>query len=320
MQVVVDNNQKLFNSKWPIVEAIMNQASTKKLALAISEAGGFPSLCAAPVGTASSIDFDPMYFELCDFIKANGSANVVVPLSVEWLSQKNFLKIVKDFKISHWEIFPRDTNTNTQRCLSEVLMDNLIYHGVKFLQRYSCVMGRLFNPVKNHPRLSILDAVTIKGSDGGGATGIGIHTVQETFNQQINYSKNVIPYGGIGSPHQVKNYLQQGAPAVGVGTLFAMCVESPLTHDVKLQMLNKSSTDIINIKGSTNGSLRQNAILLNSNIKTDGTDNKGNHTDDLTAGIHGNGTQGLIFAGHGIDYVTKIRTVRETIEYLTSEL
>ena len=85
-------------------------------------------------------------------------------------------------------------------------------------------------------------------------------------------------------------------------------------------MLNKSSTDIINIKDSTNGSVRQNAILLNSNIKTDGTDNKGNHTDDLIAGIHGNGTQGLIFAGHGIDYVTKIRTVRETIEYLTSEL
>jgi hypothetical protein len=308
---------KLFDSQWPIIEAVMNMASDKKLALAVSEAGGFPSLFTGPVHVSSSIDFDPMYFELDDFIRANGSANVVVPLSVSWLLEKNFLKIIKDFKISHWEILPREKGIH--RCSSEVLMDNLIYHGIKFLQQHSCVMGRLFGPVKNHPRLDVLDAVTIKGSNSAGG-GTGIYTVQETFDQQINYSKNVIPYGGIGTPQQVKEYIQKGAPAVGIGTLFALCAESPLSHDVKLQMINKSSSDIVSIKGNADGTLQQNAILLDSTIVTDGSDNKGNHTNELVAGIHGNGTQGLIFAGHGLDFVTKIQTVRETIEYLTSEL
>ena len=327
MQAVVDNNQKLFNSKWPVIEAAMNMASNKKLALAVSEAGGFPSLSTSPAYThlpripnsalpTKNIDFDPMYFEITDFIKSNGSANVIVPMMAAWLLEKDFLTLVKDVKISHWEIFPRWQGD--QICSSELIMDDMIYQGVKFIKRYSNVLGRILTTVTNHPRIDIFDGVEVKGSDSAG--GMGFKSCQETFDQQLKYSKTVIPYGGIGTPQQVKEYIQKGATAVGVGTLFALCKESPLNHDVKMQMINQGINNVTVIKGGENTNLKQNAILLDSNIKTDGSDNKENHTNDLLTGMYGDGNHGLVFAGHGIKHVTSIRTVRETMEYLTSEL
>ena len=318
---------KLFNSKWPIVEAAMNMASNKNLALAVSEAGGFPSLATIPAFThvprlpnsslpSKAIDFDPMYFEITDFIKSNGSADVIVPMSAAWLLDTSFLKLVKDVKISHWEIFPRWQDD--QICSSELIMDDLIYQGVKYVKKYSKVLGRILAPVIDHPRIDIFDGIEVKGSDSAG--GRGFKSCQETFDQQIKHSKIVIPYGGIGTPRQVKEYIQKGAPAVGVGTLFALCEESPLNFDVKMEMINQGISNITVVKGGENTNLEQNAILLNSNIKTDGSDNKGNHTDDLLTGMYGDGNHGLVFAGHGIKHVTAIRTVRETMEYLTSEL
>ena len=324
---MVDNNQKLFNSKWPVIEAAMNMASDKNLALAVSEAGGFPSLSTIPAFThlprfpnsslpLKKIDFDPMYFEITDFIKSNGSANVIVPMSAAWLLEKSFLKLVKDVKISHWEIFPRWQDD--QVCSTDLIMDNLIYQGVKYIKQYSKVLGRILSPVIDHPRIDIFDGVEVKGSDSAG--GRGFKSCQEIFDQQIHHSKIVIPYGGIGTPQQVKEYIQKGAPAVGVGTLFALCKESPLNYEVKMQMITQGISNVTVIKGGADSNLEQNAILLDSNIKTDGSDNKGNHHEDLLTGIYGDGAHGLVFAGHGIKHVTSIRTVRETMEYLTSEL
>ena len=313
------SEKKFFNSKWPIVEAAMNTASNKQLALAVSEAGGFPSLWTMPAYTDSScmkLDFDPMFSALTDFIKSNGSANVIVPISVGLVLEKNFLKIAKDLKISHWEIVARHKNHRV--CSSEFLNDDRLYKGINYLQRYSKVIGRLLCPVANNPRLNIYDAVEIKGSDSAG--GLGYQTVEQSFDEQIKYSNTVIPYGGVGTPDQVKQYIQKGAPAVGVGTLFAVCVESPLSTETKIEMISKSSKDISVVKGDPDGKLELNAIVLDQSIKTDGSENRGNHTDELHAGIYGNGKQGLIFAGHGIDHVDRIRTVKETMEYLTSKL
>jgi hypothetical protein len=45
-----------------------------------------------------------------------------------------------------------------------------------------------------------------------------------------------------------------------------------------------------------------------------------NRDSSLYAGIRGDGTVGHIYAGHGIEHVTTIRTVQQTVEYLTSHL
>lgn len=318
---------KLFDSKWPIVEAAMNNASDKTLALAVSQAGGFPSLCTYPKYTIKprnpnsplphkDIDFDPMFYEISDFILSNGSANVIVPVPPEWLLHADFLKIAKEVKISHWEIFPRWQNE--QICCSKIIMDDLIFGCIKQLKKYSKVIGRLLGPVSNNPRLEIFDGLAIKGSDSGG--GRGYFTVQETFNHQIQHSKNVIPYGGVGTPQQVRAYIDQGAPAVAVGTLFAACLESPLTMEAKLQMVTKTSKDITKIKGDPDGKIQQNALLLDPALAVDGSNYTHNHSDQLLDGIYGNGHQGILFAGSGIDHVDKVRTVQETMEYLVSEL
>jgi len=41
-----------------------------------------------------------------------------------------------------------------------------------------------------------------------------------------------------------------------------------------------------------------------------------NRDGSLHTGIYGNGTEGHIYAGHGIQHVNRIRTVKQTVEYL----
>jgi hypothetical protein len=41
-----------------------------------------------------------------------------------------------------------------------------------------------------------------------------------------------------------------------------------------------------------------------------------NRDGSLHAGIYGDGTTGHIYAGHGIQHVDRVRTVKETVKYL----
>jgi hypothetical protein len=41
-----------------------------------------------------------------------------------------------------------------------------------------------------------------------------------------------------------------------------------------------------------------------------------NRDGSLHTGIYGNGTEGHIYAGYGIQHVDRIRTAKQTVEYL----
>jgi hypothetical protein len=315
---------QLFNSRWPIFLAGMNGASDKRLALAVAEAGGFPSIYVSaawgnikrtpnsPLATRD-IDFDPMYYELLDLIKCKGDANFSVPIAPKYLYYPQFLKMAKDLQISHWDIFPRWESD--QVCGSELLQDDMIYQGIKYLRKFSHVIGRLGQPT-NIPRLSAYSVLAVIGTDNGG--GQGTMPVKEIFNKQIAMTPNTIPHGGIGTPRQVREYIDAGAPAVAVGTVFAACVESPLSMEVKQKMVESSEVSQINANDK-NANVKQNALVFEKSSVTH-PDDDSNHSGALYAGINGNGNQGLIMAGHAIKYIDRIRTVKETMEYLTSEL
>jgi hypothetical protein len=101
---------------------------------------------------------------------------------------------------------------------------------------------------------------------------------------------------------------------VGVGTLFAACKESPLSPQAKQKILESSSSDISYLKNSNRNAL----ILGGGNLPQDEQDL--NRQASLDQGLHGDGTQGLLYIGTGIDYVTEIRTVKETVDYLVGKL
>jgi phosphoribosylformimino-5-aminoimidazole carboxamide ribonucleotide (ProFAR) isomerase len=315
---------KLFNSHWPIVLAGMNLGSDKKLALAVHEAGGFPSLSVNPAFNHTrplrnsplpfrEIDFDPMYFGLMDFIKSKGDSDCVVPISAKYVLYPEFLKMAKDLRISHWDIFPRWEGD--QICASQLLEDPMIFQGIKYLRSFSHVIGRLLKPSSTE-KIKVLSAVSLKGSDSAG--GQGELPVHEFFAEQIKFTTNTIPHGGIGTPQQVRDYIDAGAPAVAVGTLFAACVESPLTMAVKQKMVEAQSVQQIGDRAGIH-KIKQNALVFDDDSVMDEFDDA-NHSRALYTGIHSDGEQGLIMAGPSIKYVDRIRTAKETMEYLTSEL
>jgi NAD(P)H-dependent flavin oxidoreductase YrpB (nitropropane dioxygenase family) len=171
---------------------------------------------------------------------------------------------------------------------------------------------------RREPEISQFDfAYCLKGSDSAGSSG-DTYTTWGLFREQRKLTPNavMIPYGGVGTAEQVCNYINLGATAVGVGTLFAASQESNLSSAAKQAMV--AAPGVTQIPDT-----KQNALIL-GNLDTVLADKIAegdwNRERSLATGLHGNGTEGHIYAGAGVSYVTEIRSVKEIVEYLTSRL
>lgn len=285
--------------------AVMNQVSDLSLALAVHEAGAMPSLMVNGEHRVEKISS-----ALSEFVKSVGHANLVLSLNYYDLVNINIVKLVRQYKVSHVELLGAldSLQMTTRQEFDHVMSDSLFRNGLKFIQSTTKTMIRIFSPTEAQ---SQLQAYALKGSDSGGFT--GNLSVSELFarQQQLTPGMKLIPYGGIGTAKQVADYIQQGAAAVAVGTLFAATKESCLAESVKQQMILSSSTDL------TKFTTLQQALVLgpHSEVVADTTPNR---QSSLDSGVAGQG--GLIYAGKSIDYVTKIRSVQEVVDYLSSEL
>lgn len=287
-------------------------ASDLKLALAISDAGAFPSYM-IPQDEYGDPNLDALYTDIREFTLCTGHTNILVGgIGQSRLNNINLLRMLVELKVSHIELFDDevcgdlDQAWNTPQTIS----------GIKFLKKQFKVLARIFNP-KDYIVSNYFDALCLKGQESAGKS--GSYSVTDLFDLQKNITPNIglVPYGGIGSPTQVQNYISQGAASVAIGTLFAACVESPLSDDVKLKMVGLTSKDIVKIPDTNQNSIIFSEISPN-NLPTDPSDwNRGTY---LRTGLKGDASQGLIYVGTGIDYVTKIRTVKETVEYLVQDL
>ena len=280
--------------------AVMNGVSDLKLAAAVADAGAMPSLQINRYNNDLTINHDAVDQELNEFVKLTGNSNVVLVAAEEDFLDYEFIKLVRQYKISHVEILGNEIDTSAFWYNSQFIL------GLRYLQKTSKIMSRLLSNTSTnmHP-----DAFCIKGKESAGFA--GSTSVAELFSKQQQISnKAVIPYGGIGTPAQVKQYIDQGAAGVAVGTLFAATHESCLSHETKLAMCNSSSANITQFKETG-----QNALVLGS-LQSNKKD--WNHSLDLKNGIAGQG--GLIYAGSAIDHVTEIRTVKQVVDYLTQDL
>lgn len=311
-----------FNSRYPLSMASMNGVSTLPLALACWEAGVFPSLMIPfrqeDFQTAMSPKDrrDTINQTLLEFKKITGNCNVIVGLIYSELDDAETMQLILDHQVSHVELFTAADQTkqyNPMRTKYQKLYDLWF---AKKLQTYSSIrfMERCRQLISSPPGT----AIGLHGSDGAGGTNPEL-TTRDMFDQQRQLTPDavIIPYGGVGTPEQVAYYLDAGAAAVAVGTLFAACAESPLSEETKKAMITASANSVVRMPDT-----RQNMLPLGTltDIVNSKSQSVANRDSSLYAGIRGNGTVGHIYAGHGIQHIKTIRTVQQTVEYLTSQL
>ena len=314
-------HKNYFNSRYPIMLALMNRASTMPLSLACWEAGIFPSL-SIPFEKIR-LEFDPedradaINQTLKEFKKNTGNCNVILGLTHEELENSKIMSLLLDYQVSHCELHAVKQETKMSNTVMEKFSKNPgLYQKwyQKKLQQFSTIKF-----MERSREIQSSDngvAICVRGSDAAGGTSPEL-TTQEMFDQQRRSTPDavVIPYGGVGTPDQVAHYLDAGATAVAVGTLFAACAESPLSKATKQAMISAGTDSLVRLSDTN-----QNILPL-SNLKDiidDQPRTGANRDGSLHTGIYGDGTVGHIYAGHGIQHVNSIRTVKETVEYLIS--
>ena len=280
--------------------AVMNQVSDLNLALAVHEAGAMPSLQIDRYNNNRTINYDRVDYELSEFTKQAGNGHLVLVAAPEDLLDYQFLKLIGQYNISHVEILGNEIDSSMHWCKPQISVS------IKLLKKTTKILIRATGTVTFNPWA---DAVCIKGKESAGFA--GNVSVSELFDQhQAVANTPLIPYGGIGTPVQVKNYMDRGAAGVAVGTLFATTHESCLDTNTKLAMCGASFAQITQFKETG-----QNALVLGT---LESSEQDWNHEQDLKNGIAGRG--GLVYAGSAIDHVREIRSVKEIVEHLVEEL
>jgi NAD(P)H-dependent flavin oxidoreductase YrpB (nitropropane dioxygenase family) len=312
---------KFFNSRFPILEAAMVGGSELPLALACWDAGVFPSLV---IEYWKKLDHGEFNYDLVndtlkEFIKSTGSADVLVAIGIADFFDKQLMSILKNFKVSHIEPLPKHDDYHER---AKDIFDK------NYNKAFSAIVKNMY-PAKilwrvKKPKIDPTNGMSIdnknlcfciKGSDAAGMNGV-MPTI-ELFNEQkkLTPNVNVIPYGGVGTPQQVKEYLDKGAEVVAVGTLFAASQESTLSIETKKAMVKNNKNNTVKLKDTG-----QNTLLLGKIEDVLQDKSNWNRGKSFEKGLHGDGKSGHIYVGHGIDHVKEIKTVKQIVEYLTSEL
>lgn len=305
----------IFNRETPpLICAAMTGVSYWEFAVNIYKAGAIPSISTyCYYQKTKQLDLIRLENAIKNFIKITNSNNFIVATELHHFLDNNFVDIICNNNVGFLEFFPIDQQdkiiTNLEiKDIKNTLVALNKKTGVKILYRGNAnYLNDLTSPLFEE---KIIHGLTMTGSDSAGqGARLTTKRIFELLKASPITDKNLalIPAGGIGTPQQVQEYLELGADAVAVGTLFAACKESILSDAVKQKMIGATKQDLSIFSDS-----KQQALMLGPEIQNDSK----NHSISLQAGIKGNGEIGHIFAGHGIDNITKIRTARETVEYL----
>jgi NAD(P)H-dependent flavin oxidoreductase YrpB (nitropropane dioxygenase family) len=304
---------KIFNSKYPIVCVAMNKISNADLAVAISNAGCVPSISSFFYETENNSNediFNNLSNALEYYNENTHNSDVILSISGEVLLSKYFKNLYFKNYFSHVELILtldqyRDIN------FIELIKEKIIFfksHGCKFLLKtVDSLIITLFE--KKFPKL--FDAYVLKSQDAAGSV------VKRSFSldEEIKKCLTNFPYvqiiasGGVGNSNQIKELLDLGVCAVGIGTLFAISEESCMSVDLKNKLIKSSSDDITYIEKS-----KQNAIVY-SHVTNDDS----NNTLALKQAVN-TGKNGLVFIGKGIDNVCEIKSVESIVKDLVSDL
>ena len=305
------SEQKFFPSKLPIVQAYMHGCSNLELALAVNEAGGFPSLGVDQTDTFDNY-LDQLDHVFTEFRLCTGHANFLTLISNVHLDNARLIKLLYKFKVSHIDLIGSD-GIGQQTLLSEyskIINHPLKLAGLKHLKSFSKILVRIFsvNDVALYTN-QYIDGFLIKGSDSAGKT--GSISVQACFDQLKKQYPDyaLIPMGGISTSEQVQYYINNGAAAVAIGSALAVSNESCLSQLAKEKIIASSKKNITQFADT-----KQNALVIDLEPSADS-----NRSDSLYQGIQ-KGTTGHLYVGHGIDNIHSVRSAQDIIQDLAKDL
>lgn len=284
----------------PIVCAPMNQVSDARLAIAVHEAGAFPSLSIPNYIRNGRFEAQLYQRELQVYKEATGSDNLLLSVGSMLLLSDAVMKPFLDLGFRHVELFHwASTEAGWPAVLecSRRLSDEF---GVRFLFKTST--GHLSKDL-DYP------AIVLKGPEGAGRSADESPPLDEAFNfcrAQLPRSRLIVS-GGIATAGQVREYLDRGATAVAIGSLFAASRESSVSDEVKRKIVASSSAEL----------QRAGATGLQGLFSNVAEGDNRNLTRTLAQGIR-SADAGGIFMGRGIDKITEILSVREIVEGLVA--
>jgi NAD(P)H-dependent flavin oxidoreductase YrpB (nitropropane dioxygenase family) len=303
--------QQIFQSRYPILEACMNKGSTLELAIAVHQAGGYPSFCSWTYNGKHEL----MQRDIDRFVEATGSNRVHCSFELHEYPSTVVYEIIKSHNIPTIEIIYGDKNTFRPTSTEEELTEELI----ALLQPIKALGTRVFKRIYDAVDQAtmdrhLLDGFCIKGAESAGFTS---HTpVRELFLRQRELTPNalLIPYGGVGTAEQVKDYIDLGAEIVAVGTLLALSTESPMSAETKMAAIKAQSKDLTQFAHTVGNVERKQTALQ---FKPYQGPDDANGTMGLIRGLRGKET-GHVYFGHGIDHVTELKSCQEIIKQLSS--
>jgi NAD(P)H-dependent flavin oxidoreductase YrpB (nitropropane dioxygenase family) len=303
--------QQIFQSHYPILEACMNKGSTLELAVAVHHAGGYPSLCSWTYNGKS----DLMQRDLDRFVEVTGSNCIHLSFELHEHPHRVVQEIVKSHSIPTIEIIYGNKNTFRPTSTEEELTAEVLELLAPIKAGGTKIFKRIYDNVDQAMMdLHLIDGFCIKGAESAGFTS---HTpVKEVFLRQreLTPAAMLIPYGGVGTAQQVREYIDLGAEIVAVGTVLALSTESSLSTETKLAAIQAQSTDLTQFAHTVGNVERKQSALQ---FKPYQGPDDANGTIGLLRGIRGK-EAGHVYLGHGIDHVTELRSCKEIIGQLSS--
>jgi hypothetical protein len=301
-----------FESRWPIYVPGMTGCSNIEFYEAIYKAGCVPSIVFDP-------NRDDNFFQnLMLMSEIAPDRNFAVVLFQSNLRNPRIISAVGKARPKYIEYWPRIGATSDKptredlqsggQGFSELENDIWCRNAIKHLKSHSRIIMRMFKQ-ETSDQESLIDAYALKSKDSAGRYGFYDH--HELLKMFSDTNKPLIPQGGIGTPEQVKELLDAGAAAVGIGTVFAASQESCLSVEIKRRLIQANSSEISQLDS------RQNAIVVGK--VPDFTPEDWNRHNSMMSAIN-TGQSGHIYVGTAVDHIREILSVKDIVRYLVRDL
>jgi len=294
--------------QWPIAIMAMNRVSDVKLAVAGAQAGILPSLSIFNYYVVpATVDVQRARAAIDEFKTLSNNAPILLSISVDTLINDQSFELLLDTRVKVIELVLDSPAENTITEERNALRDSRIAQ----LRSLNVIVLQKALNVADIEEVD-MDGFILKGPGGAGrVVEDGDNLIDRIKQCRALYpNKYIIANGGVGTPAQLKECLDAGADAVGLGTIFAAAEECAISTETKLKMVEATATDIKKL----NRGAQQQALVFKELTK-----DVYNNTRGLAEGIR-NPESGHVFAGSGIDSITAIKPVKQIVEELTKDI
>ena len=291
----------IFNTRYPIICAPMFQLSDCNLAVAVYNAGCFPTFTLPTF----EFGFDARNFnEVQKFIDITGSNNFSIfsELNVFNLKNRKYYENIFKYKPTFIDLTTGDsilTNDLLKTDGVQYFLNHCHDNEIKLTLKTSSIVTK---------NLEVFDAIIIKGSEAAGR--YANKPIKEMFLEQKYKTPHIpiCPAGGIASGEDIDWFLENGAEAICIGSAFALTKESRMNINIKNKILNSSSDDLFKFIDTSRNTFIVGDLRSNSNGS--------NRTEDLILGL--DNRNGHVYMGKAIDKVNELLSVKEFVQQLVS--